>query len=585
MQYKTGTASVTNGSAVVTGSGTAWLANVSIGDGFVIAGIPAPYTVSAVGTDTQITLSAPWAGASASGSVYAVFRDFTTNENLPELSKGDIETATIWTRALRLVDALVGAATTTSRGTVEQATTQEALDATADKYPDAAGVHAAAEVVVAAHVAGSDPHTQYVPKATAEQELQEYFEPRRSGNVVWNQTSDTFSREGMSTGVTPIHERMRRCLLNDDGTVNYYLSLNDSTLKADGTAAVLDGTDGQVMVEIPKCYVRVSTLFNGDIKREISDYPRSGFVLHPAFAIGGVLAHDPALDMWYYQNPTGEKSATYLGAYQASVYDTSGLAYIDGLNLDNNDARVDYAADILGSVSGQYPMVGVTRSQTRQLASNRGSSWSQMTFWQWSLVKLLFFVEYGGFDGQALLAAGSASVSTGYSASSSVQTDSPHSAAGKSNIVGNGSGGVDSSTRDTAWMSYRGIENFWGNAWQFCDGFNVNDWIWYVSNDPGTFTDDTATGYNQLGVAAPASNGYIRNVQHNTLGDVLADSSGNSSTAFADYYYQNPGWRGARVGGHASYGALVGPSFVLVSSSSGVRYRYVSGRLAYSKNQ
>lgn len=150
---------------------------------------------------------------------------------------------------------------------------QEALDATADKYPDAAGVHAAAEVVVAAHVAGSDPHTQYVPKATAEQELQEYFEPRRSGNVVWNQTSDTFSREGMSTGVTPIHERMRRCLLNDDGTVNYYLSLNDSTLKADGTAAVLDGTDGQVMVEIPKCYVRVSTLFNGDIKREISDYP------------------------------------------------------------------------------------------------------------------------------------------------------------------------------------------------------------------------------------------------------------------------------------------------------------------------
>lgn len=226
------------------------------------------------------------------------------------------------------------------------------------------------------------------------------------------------------------------------------------------------------------------------------------------------------------------------------MYDTSGLAYIDGLNLDNNDARVDYAADILGSVSGQYPMVGVTRSQTRQLASNRGSSWSQMTFWQWSLVKLLFFVEYGGFDGQALLAAGSASVSTGYSASSSVQTDSPHSAAGKSNIVGNGSGGVDSSTRDTAWMSYRGIENFWGNAWQFCDGFNVNDWIWYVSNDPGTFTDDTATGYNQLGVAAPASNRYIRNVQHNTLGDVLADSSGNSSTAFADYYYQNPGWRG-----------------------------------------
>ncbi len=474
---------------------------------------------------------------------------------------------------------------------------------------------------VATHEGKTDPHNQYVQKVTgkglstedyttAEQtklagiesgaevnavdtvqgetgdvDLSNYFEPRRSANVVWDSTSDTYSRDGLTTGVTPIHERMRRCLLNDDGTVNYHLDPNDSTLKADGTAAVLDGTDGQVMVEIPKCYVRVTKLFNGDIKREISEYPRSGFVLHPEFAVGGTLQHDPALDMWYYTNPTGEKSATYVGAYQASVYDTSGAAYIDGLNLDNNDSRVDYTADILGSVSGKYPMVGVTRAQMWQLAGNRGADWSQWTFWQWSLVKLLFFVEYGGFDGQSLLAAGNDNVSTGYQASSSNQTDSPHSIAGKSNVIGNGSGGVASSVRDTAWMSYRGIENFWGNTWQFCDGFNVNDWVWYVSNDPATFGDDTTTGYNQLGVAAPSSNGYIRNVQHNTLGDVVADSTGNSSTAFADYYYQNPGWRMPLVGGHATNGSLVGPSCVSVYYDSGNRNRLISGRLAFSKPQ
>ena len=46
---------------------------------------------------------------------------------------------------------------------------------------------------------------------------------------------------------------MRRCLLNDDGTVNYYLCASDSTKKEDGiTVSVLDGTDGQVMVEILK---------------------------------------------------------------------------------------------------------------------------------------------------------------------------------------------------------------------------------------------------------------------------------------------------------------------------------------------
>ena len=37
-QYKTGTATVTNGSATVTGSGTLWLANVTAGDSFTVAG-------------------------------------------------------------------------------------------------------------------------------------------------------------------------------------------------------------------------------------------------------------------------------------------------------------------------------------------------------------------------------------------------------------------------------------------------------------------------------------------------------------------------------------------------------------------
>jgi hypothetical protein len=47
--------------------------------------------------------------------------------------------------------------------------------------------------------------------------------------------------------------------LNDDGTVNYYLNRTDSTKKADGSAAVLDGTDGQVMVEIPEFWIKFET--------------------------------------------------------------------------------------------------------------------------------------------------------------------------------------------------------------------------------------------------------------------------------------------------------------------------------------
>ena len=284
--------------------------------------------------------------------------------------------------------------------------------------------------------------------------------------------------------------------------------------------------------------------------------------------------------MWHYFGNTDEKSVTYIGAYQASVYSASGATHIDGLNLDDNGSRVDTATDTLASVSGKYPMVGLTRDQFRTLASNKGEGWSQWAFWQLQAVKLLFFVEYGTFDGQAALANGNVSVSSGYPGSSSNQTDSPHSVSGKSDTAGNGSGGVNSSTRDTAWLSYRGIENLWGNAGQWCDGWNINDGQWLICNDPTLFADNTTVDYLALGLPAPSHRSYIRHVQHETLGDVPTGVAGNSSTAFADRYYQSSGWRVARVGGDASLGASAGPSCVYAYDSSGHRLRNVAGRLA-----
>ena len=52
----------------------------------------------------------------------------------------------------------------------------------------------------------------------------------------------------------PIQSKMKRCVVRDDGTVNYYLHPNNSDLKEDGTAADLSGADGNVMVEIPDSY-------------------------------------------------------------------------------------------------------------------------------------------------------------------------------------------------------------------------------------------------------------------------------------------------------------------------------------------
>jgi len=138
-QYKTGTATVTNGSATVTGSGTLWLANVTAGNSFTVAGDRVMYDVASVDSDTQITLSAPYAGTTASGVVYAIGTGFTVPDSFPEMSQGDIETATIFTRGMRKIQSKFTGIAINTTAEIGQA--------------------------VSDHVALADPHSQYADQA------------------------------------------------------------------------------------------------------------------------------------------------------------------------------------------------------------------------------------------------------------------------------------------------------------------------------------------------------------------------------------------------------------------------------------
>ena len=102
-QYSTGLSSVTNNSPTVTGTNTLWLANVTASDSFTIAGDGVMYDVASVDSDTQVTLSTNYAGTTAAGAVYAIGTSFTVPDSFPEMSQGDIETATIFTRAMRKI--------------------------------------------------------------------------------------------------------------------------------------------------------------------------------------------------------------------------------------------------------------------------------------------------------------------------------------------------------------------------------------------------------------------------------------------------------------------------------------------------
>jgi hypothetical protein len=377
-----------------------------------------------------------------------------------------------------------------------------------------------------------------------------------------------FGRQQIVTGV---HDKIRGCVLNANGSVNYYLSADNWALKADGTASVLTGADGNVMVEIPKFYYRQE---QNVLRRtwKVSAVAQSGFKVHPAFIKDGV-----------------EVDFRYYGAYDACVFDDSASAYISGTNLDNNTANVDLVDDTLASVKGIYPMVGLTRDEFRTLAANNGTGWRQVDFTLWSAVQMLYLIEYQSFFSQDILGAGN--TAGGYFASSANQTDSPHTIAGAGDLIANAStnvvtGAGVSAKPGTSFMKYRGIENFYGNVFNWADGINVNVTATgnvHVTNTRADFADATSTNMTLIATALPTASGFIRDLLP-VDGYFLSSSNTGASniTYITDQHVASASSnRVVRVGGRADSFSNAGAFFLDSTFASGDRDRRLGARLAY----
>ena len=353
--------------------------------------------------------------------------------------------------------------------------------------------------------------------------------------VNWNPTTDTYERTGIAAGVAlstsyagVIQTKMRRCVLNADGTVKYYLSATDSTKKADGSAAIIDGTDGNVMVEIPKFWYKYENV-GGVHKWLISDAAQDGYEVHPAFIRGGV-----------------EKSFRYYCAYQGY---TLGTKLISG--------------------SGRVPTTNKTCAAFRTEAAANGAGWSQIDWNLLTAVQLLYLVEYANFNTQAMLGQG---ITTG-----SVYT----AVTGSSNSLGNASS--PSTNTSTQFMSYRGIENWYGQIYKSIDGVNINSYVYYVNNNPATFADDVFTGdYISTGITSATANGYVKNIVANKKGFVASVTAGGSESTFVpDYFYRSTGLKIMCFGGNAGNGASAGGFFLDASAAASVAYALIGSGLSF----
>lgn len=69
--YRTGTIAITNGSTAVTGTGTAWILNASVGEA-ILAPDGKLYEIAAINSNTSIALASPYLGSTQSGQTYVV---------------------------------------------------------------------------------------------------------------------------------------------------------------------------------------------------------------------------------------------------------------------------------------------------------------------------------------------------------------------------------------------------------------------------------------------------------------------------------------------------------------------------------
>ena len=414
----------------------------------------------------------------------------------------------------------------------------------------------------------------------------------RAYGVIYDESTSTPTLERIGQGMSApaaaklpdnlmaLQSAMKGCLQNDAGVVQYYTGATDRTIKENGDASVLTGADGQVMVEIPLGWLKY--WYDGTehhwliSKEQFNGAERLG-----AFYKNGVWVDN-----------------RYIGAYEGIGYDNSTSAYFDGDDAGNNPATnwpggtaIDTANDKLGSVSGFAPLANETRAEFRAIAGNRGTGWRQQDFSLVFAVQLLYLTEYASFDSQSMIGMGRTELTGGTWAKGSYIKET-----GLSNGDGNGtnavaySGDADDVGAEAAYMTYRGIENFFGNVWKWVDGFNINGGIPYVSNDDTDFADDTATGaastYSRLkdingdGITLPqGSNDYQKNLEQTKNGILPSVLVGSSSTYITDYYYQAPGWRVAKLGGAAAHALAAGIAYWYLAYGSANDSLVIGGRL------
>lgn len=379
----------------------------------------------------------------------------------------------------------------------------------------------------------------------------------------------------------------RRCNVLDDGTITaYYGDANFAE----------DGSNGQVMVFQPAFYYKVVPLKlekNSDsgigyhlrkANYYVSSKPKTGFKLHPAF----------------YDENGNAINYILFSADEGSMYDVSAKAYVN----DNVDSIVYEDGDLLCSVAGKKPISGLrkgigTKMNLELMAQNRGSGWHLETIKAASANQLLMIVELGMMNSQTGIGRGVVDIPTNASYNCSSLTGSTAAlgnAIGQATETTNEIGGVETAytTAGKVSVSYRGVENPWGNLWKHIQGIN----IWgdgsmgggqpYVADDFNFSESKKTDNYKPVGFTLPNVNGYTNAMGYGSEKYdwllVPSEIGGTSALPVGDVCYVSTNLSDYTItllGGSWGSNITAGGFYWNCGTGTGYHNRVIGGRLMY----
>ena len=296
---------------------------------------------------------------------------------------------------------------------------------------------------------------------------------------------------------------IKPCLLKD-GVVVGYLNPDDFNEFEDGSYAdIMSGDAGDVMIEIPKFYYKIAR--NGQyIDVKISEIKLAGYTDY-AFSYKGKV-----------------KNQFYVGAYLAS-----NNGYYNNLR----------------SLSQQMPYHITSIEAARSCAQYNGDGYELLSFNKLTALQVLFLIMFKSLNSQAAL--GNGFTYNGYIHYT-----------GECDIAGMNYGNDDENSGQA--VKFLGIEDFWGNLYQFIDGYYAvngeNDRIACINISDGYFEEisggslyeDENSHFKEYKVVLETSyydfNGYISDIAaDNITAFTPTNTDGSASTYFCDHTIYNVG--------------------------------------------